>query len=240
MEKACSQENSNQQQKSPDLQQNEWLYRLALTRVKGIGKARAKILFHTFSEAAAIFRANAGTLGKIKGIGRPAAAAIVAFNDFTAVEQELAFMEKYGIRPLFFTDNDYPRRLAACNDAPALLFYMGNANLNAPRVLAVVGTRTPTEYGKQIVEKFIHAIQVPDLLIVSGLAYGIDTLSHKAAVKNKLPTIGVLGHGLDRIYPEQNRGLAGEMTKHGGLLTEFPIGTEPDEHNFPLRNRIVA
>jgi len=222
------------------LMEKEWLYRLALTRVKGVGRVRAKILFNKFGEAAAIFRENAGKLAKIKGVGTTAAAAIAGFKDFPAIEQEVAFMEQYRIRPLFFTDKDYPQRLAIYKEAPALLFYMGNADLNAPRVLAIVGTRTPTEYGKQLVEKFIPEIKVPDLLIVSGLAYGIDALAHKAAVKNNLPTIGVLGHGLDRMYPEQNRRLAGEMTKHGGLLTEFPIGTRPDEHNFPLRNRIVA
>ncbi len=216
------------------------LYRLALTRVKGIGPRRTRILISRFGEAEAIFRTPPALLEKISGVGRAGAKAIEAFREFQAAEKELAFLEKYRINPLFFTDPAYPARLAKNKNAPALLFYKGTADLNSAKVLSVVGTRNPTGYGRQLTEKIIAALTLPDLLIVSGLAYGIDAAAHQSALRHRLPTVGVLGHGLDRIYPGQHAGLAREMLKQGGLLTEFSSGTEPDEHNFPIRNRIVA
>ncbi|HMH20435.1 MAG TPA: DNA-processing protein DprA [Puia sp.] len=199
-----------------------------------------RILMTRFGTAAAIFRTAPHILGKIRGIGNIRVKAISEFKDFQAAEKEQAFLEKYKIRSLFFTDPDYPRRLADSCHAPALLFYKGTADLNAAKIIAVVGTRSPTEYGRQTVEKFIEGLSVPGLLIVSGLAYGIDVASHKAALKNHLPTIGVLGHGLDQIYPPQHAALAREMTKQGGLLTQFNAGTSPEDYNFPVRNQIVA
>ena len=220
--------------------ENDLLYRLALTRVKGIAATRTKTLIGHYGEAAAVFRAPLETLAKIPGIGQHRARAIKDFSGFSIAEKELRFLERYKIRPLFFTDPDYPRRLLRVKNVPALLFYKGNADLNAPRILAVVGTLTPTEYGKQVTDKLIKALARPDLLIVSGLAYGIDAAAHQAALHHAVSTIGVLGHGLDRIYPEQNTALARKMLEQGGLLTGFTTGTQPDEHNFPVRNRIVA
>jgi DNA processing protein len=220
--------------------ENELFYRLALTRVRGIGAFHAKSLFRQFGQAADIFRAAPGTLAKIRGIGKARAWAVAGFNQFDAVHRELAFLEKYKIRPLFFTDKDYPARLANCSDAPALLYYRGKADLNAAKVIAFVGTRKPTEHGKQVVDQLVRELAVPDLLLVSGLAYGIDAASHRAALNSQVPTVGILGHGLDRIYPQQHAALAREMVKQGGLLTQFGIDTEPDEHNFPVRNRIIA
>src|SRR5450432_1675505 len=220
--------------------ENELLYRIALTRVPGIGPVRTKILIRHFGEAGAVFRAAAGTLEKIRWIGEARARAIKDFREFQAAEKELVFLEKYKIQPLFFTDPVYPTRLLRHRNAPALLFYKGTADLNAPKILAVVGTRTPTEYGRQATDKLIGSLALPDLLIISGLAYGIDAAAHKAALCHALPTIGVLGHGLDRIYPQQHAGMARAMVKAGGLLTGFVTGTEPEEHNFPIRNRIIA
>lgn len=220
--------------------ENELLYRLALTRVQGIGPMRTKILIHHFGDAGAVFRAAGETLEKIRWIGEARARAIKDFREFQAAEKELAFLEKYKVQPLFFTDPAYPSRLLRHRNAPALLFYKGTADLNAPKILAVVGTRTPTEQGKQIAEKIIGSLALKDLLIISGLAYGIDAAAHKSALRHELPTIGVLGHGLDRIYPQQHAGLARTMLKAGGLLTGFTTGTEPAEHNFPIRNRIIA
>jgi DNA processing protein len=220
--------------------ENELFYRLALTRVRGIGAFHAKALFNQFGKAADIFRASPADLAKIRGIGKARAWAVAGFNQFDAVQRELAFLEKYKIRPLFFTDKDYPTRLANCSDAPALLYYRGEADLNSAKVIAFVGTRRPTEHGKQAVDQLVRELAFPDLLLVSGLAYGIDVASHKAALNCQVPTVGILGHGLDRIYPQQHAALAREMVKHGGLLTQFGIDTEPDEHNFPVRNRIIA
>ncbi|HZE84289.1 MAG TPA: DNA-processing protein DprA [Puia sp.] len=222
--------------------ENDLLYRLALTHVRGIGAHRMKILLRHFGTATAIFQTAPHILAGVRGIGDTQAQAIAGFKDFRGAEKERAFLDRYKIRTIFFTDPEYPTRLTGNRDAPAALFYMGTANLNTAKIIAVIGTRTPTEYGKNILEGFIaelaHAF--PELLIVSGLAYGIDAAAHRAALGNRLPTVGVLGHGLDRIYPSPHAGLSREMIKQGGLLTQFNIGTSPDDHNFPVRNRIVA
>ena len=220
--------------------ENDLLYRLALSSVPGIGPVYAKRLLNHFGEASAIFRASPSSLAKVGGIAGVRANAILHFDQFPMLEKELAFLEKYSIRCLFFTDKDYPQRLLCCKDAPVLLFYKGKADLNARRIISVIGTRTPTEYGKQATERLIKELAPFGPIIVSGLAYGIDAASHKAALKNLLPTIGVLGHGLDRIYPQQHAALAREMLRQGGLLTEFATHTDPGTYNFPVRNRIVA
>jgi DNA processing protein len=180
-------------------------------------------------------------LEKIEGIGTVRAKSIKEFNDFHIAEKELEFIEKYNIKTFFLTDKDYPKRLLNCYDSPTLLFYKGNADLNASKIVAIVGTRTNTDYGKQFTEKLVKDLSEQNITIISGLAYGIDAMAHKAAIKNNLPTIGVVGHGLDKIYPSDHAGLAKEMIKNGGgILSEFFSGTKPDKHNFPLRNRIVA
>lgn len=239
--------------------ENDLLYQLALSRVHGIGPISAKKLISHFGEARAIFRAGKPEL-ELACKGR--SEAILNFNRFQEVEKELSFLEKYAIRPLFITDKNYPQRLLHFEEIPILLFYKGNADLNAPKIVAVVGTRSPSEYGKQITGKFIKELATSGLsspgqppspepasqetspssgpLIVSGLAYGIDAIAHQSALDNNLPTVGVLGHGLDRIYPQQHTSLAKRMLKQGGLLTKFNIGGKPETHNFPLRNRIVA
>jgi len=220
---------------------DDLLYQLALTLVPNIGDARARALIKTFGEAKAIFNAKPGILEKVEGISSLSIKSLKEFNDFSKAENELRFIEKYKVKPLFLTDPDYPKRLLNCYDAPILLFYKGNANLNASKIVAIVGTRLCTEYGKQFTEKLIKDLAAEDVTIVSGLAYGIDAAAHKAALKNNLPTIGVVGHGLDKIYPADHAALAKEMIQaDGGILTEFFSGTKADRHNFPLRNRIVA
>jgi DNA processing protein len=128
-----------------------------------------------------------------------------------------------------------------CYDSPTLLFYKGTADLNPAKIISIVGTRTHTDYSKKITDRLIEELSSQNILIVSGMAYGVDAIAHKAAVKNNLPTIGVLAHGLDQIYPPDHSNLARDMLKNsGGLLTEFRSNTKPDKHNFPTRNRIVA
>ena len=220
---------------------NDLLYQLALTLVPNIGDVQSKILVHHFGTAEAIFKAKRPELEKLEGIGTVRAASIKQFNDFAAAEKELEFIEKYKIKPLFLTDAAYPQRLLNCYDSPTLLFYKGEADLNAAKTVAIVGTRSYTEYGKQFTEKLVKELAPQNIVVISGLAYGIDAIAHKSALKNSLPTIGVVGHGLDKIYPAENTHLAKDMLKeNGGLLTEFFSGTKPDKHNFPLRNRIVA
>lgn len=220
--------------------QPDLLYQLALTKVPYIGYVHAKILALHFGSAAAVFKANKSLLEKIEGIGEIRVNSIKAFKDFKKVEEEIAFIQKYKIKTFFITDKEYPQRLLNCYDPPTILFYKGNADLNASRVVGIVGTRGNTEYGKQFTENFVKDLASSDVLVMSGLAFGIDAIAHKAALKNKLLTVGVLGHGLDTIYPEENSGLAKEMIKHGGLLTEFRSKTKPDKHNFPSRNRVVG
>lgn len=225
----------------PSQMHSELLYQLALTLVPHIGDVHAKTLVQHFGTATSIFQAKQGLLEKIEGIGEVRAKAIKKFDEFQVAETELKFIEKYKIRPLFLNDEAYPKRLLNCSDSPTLLFYRGKADLNAARIVAMVGTRSNTEYGKSFTEKLVQDLSSQGVTIVSGLAFGIDAIAHKTAVKYGAPTIGVVGHGLNKIYPSQHAALAKEMiTSGGGLLTEFFHDVKPDKHNFPLRNRIVA
>lgn len=220
---------------------SERLYQLALALTPNIGCVVAKKLLEHFGSASAIFSTRESTLGKLEGIGTVRAKSIKSFSDFERCEEELGFIEKYQIQMLFLNDDAYPKRLLQCYDSPTLLFYKGTADLNASKIISIIGTRTNTEYGKATTEKLVKELAAENITIVSGLAFGIDTVAHKSAIKNNLPTIGVLGHGLNTIYPTENSSLAKQMTKEGGgLLTEFISGTKPDKHNFPTRNRIVA
>ncbi|MFZ1528744.1 MAG: DNA-processing protein DprA [Ferruginibacter sp.] len=218
----------------------ELKYRIALTRLTQVGDVHAKNLVQVYGSAEAVFKAPRKQLEKTEGIGTVRAGSIKKFDAFAACEEEIAFIEKYKIRPLFLTDDDYPKRLLNCYDSPPLLYYRGNANLNAARIVSVVGTRNNSEYGKQFCEKLLQDLKDSGILVISGLAFGIDTIAHRNSLKNNLPTVGVLAHGLDRIYPSENKTLAKQMTENGGLLTDFCSGTKPDKQNFPKRNRIVA
>lgn len=220
--------------------QKELLYQIALTLVPNIGDVNAKALVNHFGSAEAVFHAPKKVLDEIEGIGIIRSNAIKHFKDFSRAEEEIEFIKKYKITPLFLTDKNYPQRLLNCYDCPPLLYYKGNADLNSSRIIAVVGTRNNDDYGKNICEKFIAELVNEDVIIVSGLAFGIDSIAHKISIKNNIKTIGVLAHGLDRVYPAQNILLAKQMLSCGGLLTEFKSNTIPDKPNFPGRNRIVA
>jgi DNA processing protein len=216
------------------------LYQIALTLIPNIGPIQAKLLLQHY-DAAEIFKARRHDLERLEGIGGFKANSIKSFTDFKAAEEEIAFIEKYNIQPLFITDPAYPKRLLNCYDSPTLLYYKGSADLNASKTIAVIGTRTHTEYGRQLTEQLIEELSALPITIISGLAYGIDAIAHKSALNNNLPTVGVLAHGLDQVYPPMHGALAKDMIKqNGGLLTEFRSYTIPDKHNFPTRNRIVA
>jgi DNA processing protein len=218
----------------------ELLYQIALTLVPNIGDIHAKALINNFETATAIFSASKKDLESLEGIGTVRANSIKKFNDFKRAEEEVAFVEKYKITPLFLTDKNYPQRLLNCYDSPSILYYKGNADLNSPKIIAIVGTRTHNEYGKTLCEKLIEELASEDVIIISGLAFGIDSIAHKTSVKYNVKTIGVMAHGLDMVYPSQNSALAKQMITNGGLLTEFKSQTKPDRQNFPSRNRIVA
>jgi DNA processing protein len=220
---------------------DELIYQLALTLVPQIGPVQARILVQHLGSASAIFKASVSTLERIEGIGEIRARSIRQFSDFAAAKKEISFLEKYQVSPLFMNDPGYPQRLLNCYDFPVLLFYKGKADLNASKIIAIVGTRSNTDYGKHFTEKLIKDLASHQVTIISGLAFGIDAIAHKAALRNNLNTIGVVGHGLDQMYPPQHIGLAKEIVKEsGGLLTEYPSNVKPDKHNFPGRNRIVA
>ena len=157
-------------------------------------------------------------------------------------EVELEYDLRYGIEPLTMNDERYPSRLRECDDAPLMLFYKGNANLNQQRVINIVGTRHCTPYGEDLIRRFITDLKqlCPQVLIVSGLAYGVDINAHRQALDKGYETVGVLAHGLDDLYPNRHKETALRMIEHGGLLTEFLTQTNADKINFVRRNRIVA
>lgn len=219
----------------PDL-----LYLISLTQVPRVGTIHAKSLLQRFGSAENIFKSSVQTLEKLEGIGNIRARSIKSFHDFKGSEKEIAFLERYGIRPLTIYDADYPQRLLTACDAPVLLFYKGNADLNKTRTISIVGTRRYSDYGKQVTEKIIQDLAAHDVTIVSGLAFGIDAIAHKAALKQGLSTVAVLAHGLASLYPPEHGQLSKQILKQGGLITEYVSHVKAEKHQFPIRNRIVA
>jgi DNA processing protein len=219
----------------------ETLRRVALTRIPGIGPVYTRALIRYFGDAVSVFRAKKQALLQAVPRMKPGMAeAIEGFHPGPALESELRQLEKKGVRPLFFTDKDYPRKLNDLPGTPALLYYRGNIDLNAKKIVAIVGTRIPSDYGRRVTAELIKQMAQPDLLVISGLALGIDAAAHQAALDNRLPTVGVLGHGFGCLYPPENRELAKAMLRNGGLLTSFPYGARPEGHHFPDRNKVVA
>lgn len=221
---------------------DELKYQIALTLLPGIGDISGKKFVDYCGSAEAIFKETRKSLEKITGMREASIDAICNPKEYLdRAEEEIGFMEKNDIRPLFFLDSDYPRRLLQCEDSPLLLYYKGKANLNANRVVAIVGTRNITDYGKDNCNQLVEELASDDVLIVSGLAYGVDTIAHKASLKNGIPTVAVTGCGLQQVYPSINKKLSSEMMeKGGGILTEYMSGTLPERENFPRRNRVIA
>lgn len=216
-------------------------YQLALTLLKGVGTASLRPLLEQFSPAE-IFNTPIDELTKKVFVRPTCIQAIANFKDWNRVEKEIQFIDSQQINTYFITDSAYPYRLRDCPDAPLLLYARGKLNLNPIKIVAIVGTRNNSAVGKKFTEDLLTAFQsYPEMVIISGLASGIDTLAHEGALRNRLPTIAVLAHGLDRIYPPTNRRLAQEILDKGGcLITECKYGEEPDRFLFPRRNRIVA
>jgi DNA processing protein len=215
-------------------------HRIALSFVKNLGPVSAKSLIAYLGSEEAIFKTSVAKMVKIPGIGDKRVATWDFDNALKKAEKELLFIEKHGIEVIFYTDGRYPKRLKNCGDSPVLLYARGKMELNPPHIISIVGTRNATDYGRQLCKQLIEELQQYNVLIVSGLALGIDVAAHKECLRLNMPTVGVLGHGLDRLYPSQNRAIAEKMLENGGLLSEYPSGTIPDRENFPQRNRIVA
>jgi DNA processing protein len=226
------------------MNKDEQIYLIALTLIKGLGNVLPRHLINYFGSAAAIFEAKRGILEKVPGIGVYTASQIdiSKAEALRRAESEMLFVERNKISIYAYNDSQYPKRLKECIDAPFVFYYKGNTDLDAAKIISIVGTRKITDYGRKLTESLIADLSgmLPGLVVVSGLAYGIDICAHKASLKNNLSTIGVLAHGLDRIYPAVHRSVAAEMLKQGGLLTDFVSMTNPDRENFLKRNRIIA
>ncbi len=220
--------------------EQEKLYQVALTQVAGIGPLLAKNLISYCGSAESVFSVNRSKLGRVPGIGDKTIHNLTSSLPLKEAETILTKAEKEGVAVLTYSETAYPSRLKQIADAPIVLYHRGAASLNHPRIIAIVGTRRATAYGKAVTELLIEGLAPYNPLVVSGLAYGIDIITHRACLKTGLPTLGVMATGPDKIYPPAHRTTAAEMIVAGGLLTEYPFGTEPDAYNFPARNRIIA
>ena len=221
----------------------EVFYTMALTRISNFNFAQALELYKTVGSAQLLFE-HRNEIGDILKDCSPRL--VEALKDWDEpmkrAEYELKYMEEHSIRALTLSDEDYPQRLQECPDAPIILYYTGNCDLNQAKIVSIVGTRQITQYGQDLIRHFIADLRrhCPQVLIVSGLAYGVDINAHRQALENGYETVGVLAHGLDQIYPYRHKDTANEMVRHGGLLTEFMTQTNADKPNFVRRNRIVA
>ena len=218
----------------------ETYYQLALSKIPGIGPIRFKKIIEKEPNAEKLFSSSSKYLQKYVGLNESISDAILKFDFRKEIEAELAFCEKNNIKILVQNDEHYPRHLKNCIDAPSVLFFRGNYQFEQQKIISIIGTRTFTDYGKRICEELIEQLQPYGVTIVSGLAYGVDIIAHRQAIKQNLATIGVVAHGLDKIYPSAHKNTAMEMMEHGGILSEFFSGTMPNRENFPTRNRVVA
>ncbi len=219
---------------------DELLYPIALTKIPLVGAVTARTLVSYCGSAQAVFATKKRELMKIPGIGERIADQILNADVLKEAAVELRFIEKEKVQAFFYLDKNYPERLKHHADSPIVLYYKGTADLNAARIVGIVGTRQPTPQGIAICEEIVEGLKSYNVIILSGLAYGIDGTAHRKCVELNMPTVGVLGHGFQMIYPAQHRTLAAKMTFNGGLLTEFSSNTLPDREHFPMRNRIIA
>jgi DNA processing protein len=217
-------------------------HKIALGLIPRIGDINARKLVSHFGSVEAIFHESYRNILKIPGIGSGLANYICDRSYLEIAEKEADYITKNNIKTYFYLDNDYPYRLRQCDDSPVVFFFKGECNLDSAKLLSVVGTRNATGRGKELCDKIIGGLAAghPDLIIISGLAYGIDIASHKAALANNLQTIGVLGHGFKTTYPALHSSTAKAMTDKGGLLTDFLSDALPERNNFIKRNRIIA
>ena len=219
---------------------DESYYQIALKKLGGIGPTRARALVSYCGGVRQIFEASKKDMASIPGLSSRLVNQLNRDDAMRQTEDEMRFIERSAIDLYFYLNQDYPSRLKHCEDAPVLLYGLGKMQLNAPRVVSIVGTRNCTGYGERMTERLVDGLKGYGAMVVSGLAYGVDTQAHRASVSRGIQTVGVLGHSLDRVYPMQNEALVAQMKQNGGVLSEFEFGTKPDRENFPQRNRIVA
>lgn len=221
----------------------EIFYAMALTRLTNFNFQQALELYKAAGSAQNLYEHRNDVGDIIEGCTPRLIAALKDWGDaMKRAEVEVKYMEEHRIRACSLMDDDYPQRMLECPDAPLVLYSMGNADLNQQRIISMVGTRHMTHYGEDMIRKFVRELHemCPDVLIISGLAYGVDICAHRQALENGYETLAVLAHGLDQIYPYHHRDTAAKMVNHGGLLTEFMAQTNADKVNFVRRNRIVA
>lgn len=230
----------NQMTDKQGVSSTELFNRIALSLIPSIGSVSIKNLVGYCGSVNEIFKSKSSTLLAVPGIGPKMAKEILEKAYIPKAEREFKFIEKNNIDVLFFLDQNYPIRLKECNDGPALVYCKGNFTANQNKVLSVIGTRKATHYAKDIIASIIEELSSLDILIVSGLAYGVDICAHRSALDNNLTTLGVCGHGLDKIYPAVHKKTANRMLENGGLMTEFASQGRTDKENFPRRNRIIA
>jgi len=216
------------------------LAQLALHFIPGVGSYSIKQLISYCGSASAVFKSPKSKLLKIPGIGPSTADLITKQKPYKEAEEELSKADKEGVQILLYSDSNYPKNLKHINDSPALLYFKGTADLNTRKIVSIVGTRKATPYGKELTEELIKNLKKHNALIVSGLAYGIDIVAHKAALANGLDTIGIMASGINVVYPSIHKEAANKMLDQGGLLTEHSYDVKPDPHKFPARNRIIA
>ncbi len=217
------------------------IYKIALSMINGIGNINAKKLVAYTGSPEAVFKEKKQTLGKIPGIADKTVKEIINPKVIKKAEKELQFIKKHNIQTYFYTDKDYPNRLKHYDDSPIILYYKGNASFNQEKIISIVGTRNATSEGLERCKKLIEESSIEHkILIISGLAYGIDIQAHKSSLQNNQKTIAVLGHGLNTIYPSVHKKIASEIIKNGGLLSEFPSNSKLEPSNFVRRNRIIA
>ncbi len=216
------------------------LYKLAFNFIPNIGAVLAKNLISYCGGMEEVFRANKRTLLTVPGVGEKKAQDILNCDALGKAENELKSLKNKDINLIFYLDENYPEKLKHYPDSPILLYAKGDMDLNAQRMVAIVGTRKVTSYGIMECERLVEELMQYNCTIVSGLAYGVDTTAHRKAVQLGIPTIGVLGNGMNGIYPATNRKLATSMLPNGGVLSEYPMDTPPDRENFPKRNRVIA
>ena len=225
------------------MNEQEIFYTMALTRISNFNFQQELELYRTVGSAQLIYE-HRNDIGDIIKDGSPRLKEALKVWDepMKRAEFELKFMQEHQIRAITLNDDDYPQRLRECADAPIILYYKGNADLNQSKIISIVGTRQCTQYGIDLIRRFVSDLRrhCPEMLIVSGLAYGVDINAHRQALAQGYPTVAVLAHGLDHIYPYHHRDTAAQMLNHGGLLTEFMTQTNADKPNFVRRNRIVA
>lgn len=222
------------------MNEQDLINKIALNFIPNIGAVNAKNLISYLGGIDKVFTSKKSQILKVPGIGEKRYQLLKKSNALALAEAEFERIKNKDIEIVFYLDKEYPKRLKQQNDAPLLLYISGNINLNPKRTVAIIGTRSPTQYGQIQCNKVVSEIKKYDVSIISGLAYGIDSIAHRSAVKSNIPTIGILGNGLHSVYPQTNNALATKMKKNGGIVSEYTMLTKPDRENFPRRNRIIA